>query len=55
MPTKQKPEAPAPEQQPGYTIRKRDRDWMVFDPAGELVCITVYKRGAAEVVRRLTA
>jgi hypothetical protein len=57
MPTKQKPEAPAPEQQPAYTIKKRHgyRDWMVIDPQGELVCLTVYKRGAAEVVRRLTA
>lgn len=57
MPTKQKPEAPAPEQQPGYTIKKRHgyRDWMVIDPQGELVCLTVYKRGAVEVVRRLAA
>lgn len=57
MPTKQKPEAPAPEQQTGYTIKKRYgyRDWMVIDPQGELVCLTVYKRGAVEVVRRLTA
>jgi hypothetical protein len=57
MPTKEKPEAPAPEQQPGYTIKKRHgyRDWMVIDPGGELVCLTVYKRGAVEVVRRLGA
>ncbi|HEX8319537.1 hypothetical protein [Longimicrobium sp.] len=57
MPTKQKPEAPAPEPQTGYTIKKRHgyRDWMVIDPQGELVCLTVYKRGAAEVVRRLTS
>ena len=39
----------------GYTIRKRHRDWMVIDPQGELVCLTVYKRGAEEVVRRLAA
>ncbi|HEX8394892.1 MAG TPA: hypothetical protein VF665_21280 [Longimicrobium sp.] len=39
----------------GYTIQKRDRDWLLYDPAGELVCITVYKRGAKEVIRRLTA
>ncbi len=25
----------------------------VKDPAGQLVCITVYRRGALEVVRRL--
>ena len=41
----------------GYTIKKRggDRDWMVIDPQGQLVCLTVYKRGAEEVVRRLAA
>ena len=38
---------PAPQPQPGYTIRKRHRDWMVIDPQGQLVCLTVYKRGAA--------
>lgn len=36
-----------------YTIRRRDRHWEVRDSAGELVCLTVYKRGAQEVVRRL--
>lgn len=39
--------------QPGYTIRKHDRNWKVMDPAGRLVCITLYKKGAKEVVRRL--
>ncbi|MPY86950.1 MAG: hypothetical protein GEU99_03420 [Luteitalea sp.] len=29
------------------------RYWQVLDPSGELVCLTVYRRGAAEVVRRL--
>ena len=38
---------------PGYTIRRRDRHWQVLDPTGELVCLTVYRRGAEEVVRRL--
>jgi hypothetical protein len=44
-------------QQAGYTIKKRDgyRDWMAIDPQGELVCSTVYKRGAVEGVRRLAA
>lgn len=28
--------------------------WAVYDAAGTLVCLTVYKKGAAEVVRRLT-
>jgi len=27
--------------------------WGVFDEKGELVCVTVYKKGAKEVVRRL--
>jgi hypothetical protein len=38
-----------------YTIARRDRYWEVRDADGELVCITVYKRGANEVVRRLCA
>jgi hypothetical protein len=28
---------------------------MVLDPQGQLVCLTVCKRGAVEVVRRLVA
>ena len=40
---------------PGWEIRKRHRDWMVIGPQGDLVCVTVYKRGAVEVVRRLAA
>ena len=47
--------APDPQPQPGYTIRKRGRNWMVIDAQDELVCLTVYKRGAMEVVRRLAA
>jgi hypothetical protein len=39
----------------GFTIGKRNRFWHVIDPKGQLVCITVYKCGAKEVVRRLTA
>jgi hypothetical protein len=38
-----------------FTIQRRHRYWEVRDPAGELVCLTVYKCGAAEVIRRLTA
>jgi hypothetical protein len=53
MPTKQNRQVPASEPQHGYTIRKKDRNWMVLDPQGQLVCLTVYKRGAMEVVRRL--
>ena len=42
---------------PLYVIRKqkKSRWWEVFDPQGELVCLTVYKKGAAEVGRRLAA
>lgn len=39
----------------GFTIGKCHRFWQVIDPKGQLVCITVYKCGAKEVVRRLTA
>ena len=47
--------APAAEPQP-YTIAKhtKGRWWEVRDAAGELVCLTVYRRGAREVVRRLS-
>lgn len=56
-------EAPGPAQSPtgqedhdpGYSINRRHRHWEVIDPAGQLVCLTVYKRGAREVVRRLAA
>lgn len=37
----------------GFTVDRYHRYWKVSDPAGELVCVTVYKRGAKEVVRRL--
>jgi len=30
------------------------RFWAVYDDSDELVCVTVYKKGANEVVRRLT-
>ncbi len=45
----------AADPQRGYTIGRRGRNWQVIDPAGQLVCITVYKKGALEVVRRLAA
>jgi hypothetical protein len=54
----------APEQSPAsalaaeplpYTIIKQTKSrWEVRDAAGELVCLTVYRRGAREVVRRLS-
>jgi hypothetical protein len=37
------------------TIQRRKRFWEVRDPHGDLVCITVYRCGAREVARRLTA
>ncbi len=38
----------------GSTLQKYGTPfWAVIDAAEELVCITVYKRGAPEVVRRL--
>lgn len=37
-----------------YTLDRRGRHWEVRDPTGTLVCLTVYKRGAAEVIRRLS-
>jgi hypothetical protein len=37
-----------------YTIARRHRYWEVRDAAGVLVCLTVYKRGAQEVVRRMS-
>lgn len=30
------------------------RNWAVYDADGELVVVAVYKKGAMEVVRRLT-
>jgi hypothetical protein len=37
------------------TIEKYGRYWKVVDAAGALICMTVYKCGALEVVRRLQA
>lgn len=36
-----------------FKIARRGRLWEVLDPDGTLVCLTAYKRGAVEVVRRL--
>src|SRR6185312_1875849 len=36
-----------------HAIVKRGRFWNVIDPFGALVCVTVYKSGAREVIRRL--
>jgi hypothetical protein len=57
MARKQQDNAPVAAAQPAYKVVKREKDrwWEVRDPRGELVCVTVYKRGAVEVVRRLAA
>lgn len=39
----------------GYLVQRRGRFWAVLDATGGLVCLTVYKRGAVEVVRRLAS
>ena len=35
------------------SIVKHGRYWKVVDADGALICLTVYKKGAVEVVRRL--
>ena len=49
------PKDAAPAAKPAYTIikQKHSRWWEVRDPDDELVCLTVYRKGAREVVRRL--
>ena len=41
-----------------YTFKKySDRSWAVYDPTGQLVCVTVYKKGAqtaADLLNELT-
>ncbi len=32
---------------------KGGRFWAVYDADGQLICVTVYRKGALEVVRRL--
>ena len=48
---------PAADEKPAYTIikQKHSRWWEVRDPDNDLVCLTVYRKGAREVVRRLAA
>ena len=36
-----------------FTLEKYDRFWAVYDPNGNLVTLTVYKKGGLEVIRRL--
>ena len=51
MTKKRQPQAPTTAPQPGCTIQRKERSrfWELLEPAGELVCFTIYKRGAAEV------
>ena len=48
MPRKPKEPAPAAAEKPTYTIIKqtKSRWWEVRDPNDELVCLTVYRKGA---------
>ncbi|HET7233851.1 MAG TPA: hypothetical protein VFJ16_27820 [Longimicrobium sp.] len=57
MPDDPKDPTPAAAEKPAYTISKKKdtRWWEVREPENELVCRTVYRKGAREVVRRLAA
>jgi hypothetical protein len=57
MPQKPKDPTLAAAAKPACTIVKqtKSRWWEVRDPNDELVCLTVYRKGAREVVRRLAA
>ncbi len=35
-------------------VQKHGRYWAVLDQEGKLICLAVYKKGAQEVIRRLT-
>ena len=50
------PSAVSTPAEPQYTVSKHAKGccWEVRDAGGELVCLTVYRRGAREVVRRLS-
>ena len=47
------PLAQAPPTTNVYVIRKHGRAFAIADPSGTLVCLTVYLKGAFEVIRRL--
>jgi hypothetical protein len=34
---------------------KQTRNWAIYDRNGELIAVTLYKKGALEIVRRLSA
>jgi hypothetical protein len=50
MARKQQDNAPAPAVQPAYTVVKRSHDRWWRCAIQRMVCVTVYKRGAVEVV-----
>lgn len=37
-----------------YIRKYGDRYWAVYDGEDNLICVTVYKKGALEVLRRLS-
>jgi len=37
------------------TVERHGRHWAVYDDHDELVCLTVYRKGAVEVIRRLSS
>jgi hypothetical protein len=55
MAAEQKTQANGSKEKASYTVQRygKSRYWQVTDAAGELICLTVYKRGANEVARRL--
>jgi hypothetical protein len=34
-------------------VKKYGKFWALYDTDGSLICVTVYKKGALEVMRRL--
>jgi hypothetical protein len=36
------------------TVKRYGRYWAVYTSAGALICVCVYRKGAQQVVRRLT-
>ncbi|MFL5540634.1 MAG: hypothetical protein ACJ8J0_16710 [Longimicrobiaceae bacterium] len=57
MPEQPKDPAPAAATKPACTISKQKHScwWEVRDPDAELVCLTMYRKGAREGVRWLAA
>jgi hypothetical protein len=47
--------APSPWGAHAMTIKRYGRYWAVYASDGALICVCVYRKGAQEVVRRLTS